>query len=330
LNLLTGVLAFLIIFWSFGYTLPLIGAVPAQTQAATTDLQPGDRILRFEGNIIRTTLDYSVLDMFHAGDQPLSLLVRGSDGQNRTVVLEPAWRSVYRLGVSIRQVAGQGIVIESVEQTSNGGNPLLLAGDVLLAANGVSVADMAAFTAAVQAAAGETMTIAVRRDGQALDIAMKATLSNDLVPRGIVFTSSAAAWPAVGQAFQWTWSIVKATVRSIGMIFAGSLRPQDALSGPVGVVSMISDVVSEDQPLADKIYQLLWLFAFIAVSLGFMNLLPIPPLDGNHLVLIVVEAIRGRRLSARVQNAIGIVGIGLIVVLALAGLLFDILRLTAR
>ena len=135
---------------------------------------------------------------------------------------------------------------------------------------------------------------------------------------------------AINQAFQWSWSIVKVTVRSIGKMFTGAIRPQDALSGPVGVVSMISDVVNDEQPLADKIYQLLWMFALISVSLGFMNLLPIPPLDGNHLVLIIIETIRGKPLSVKVQNLIGMIGIALIIMLALAGLFFDIMRLTGR
>jgi regulator of sigma E protease len=156
------------------------------------------------------------------------------------------------------------------------------------------------------------------------------TLYHDLLDRGIIFSASRAPGPAIGQSFQWSWSIVKVTVRSIGMMFSGAIRPQDTLSGPVGVVSMISDVVSQEQPLSEKIYQLLWMFALISVSLGFMNLLPIPPLDGNHLLLIGIEAIRGRRLPVRVQNLIGMLGIALIIMLALAGLLFDIMRLTGQ
>ncbi|NLV48366.1 MAG: RIP metalloprotease RseP, partial [Clostridiaceae bacterium] len=100
--------------------------------------------------------------------------------------------------------------------------------------------------------------------------------------------------------------------------------------GPVGVVSMISDVVTEEQPFVEKIYQLLWMFAIISVTLGFMNLLPIPPLDGHHLILIVVEAIRGKRLPDRVQNLIGMVGIAFIILLALTALMFDVLRLAGK
>jgi regulator of sigma E protease len=114
------------------------------------------------------------------------------------------------------------------------------------------------------------------------------------------------------------------------MMFSGALKPQETLSGPVGVVSLIGDVVNQKQPISETIYQLLWLFAIISVSLGFMNLLPIPPLDGHHLVLIGVEAIRGRRLSVKVQSMIGYIGFALIIGLALMGLVFDIMRLSGR
>jgi len=156
---------------------------------------------------------------------------------------------------------------------------------------------------------------------------MVAIQSQVSLPRGIWFATSRAFIPAIGQSVQWSWSIVKVTVKSIGAIFTGEAKAEDTLSGPVGVVSLVSNVVENERPFRDKIYQLLWLFALISVSLGFMNLLPIPPLDGHHLVLIAIEAIRRKRLEPQLQTIIGMVGLGLIIFLGLAGLFFDIMRL---
>ncbi|MEA4888428.1 MAG: RIP metalloprotease RseP [Clostridiaceae bacterium] len=330
LNLLSGVLAFFIMFASFGYTIPVIGQIQKGTQAAAAGLQTGDRILRADGEAIRTTLDYSGQEMFFSDDQTVDLLVRGSDGQTRTAVLQPAVSDVYRLGIQIRVDNSLGTVIESVDADSNGGNPVLKANDILKAANGVPADDLNAFSAAVQASAGKTVEVTIQRDGQEMTVVTQPALTQVVNDRGITFQSQTAILPAIGQSFQWSWSIIKVTVRSIGLMFAGTVKPQDTLSGPVGVVSLISDVVTQEEPLVDKIYQLLWMFALISVSLGFMNLLPIPPLDGNHLVLIGVEAIRRKRLSVKIQNLIGLVGIGIIVILALAGLYFDIMRLTGK
>ncbi len=330
LNLLSGVLAFFIMFVSFGYTLPVVGQVAADSQAAAAGLEAGERIVALNGKPVRTTLDYTGQTAFLAQDQPLDLIVKDSTGQKRSLRLEPAWRDAWRLGIRIRADENQEIVIDEVEADSNNGQPVLKAGDILISANGVPAQDLAAFSQAVSDTAGAPLTIRVRRDGQEEDLVMQAMVYQDLVEQGIYFEASQAIGPAIGQSFQWSWSIIKVTVRSIGMMFSGAIRPQDTLSGPVGVVSMISDVVTQSQPLSEKIYQLLWLFALISVSLGFMNLLPIPPLDGNHLILIGLEAIRGKRLSVKVQNLIGIIGIALIIMLALAGLLFDILRLAGN
>lgn len=330
LNLLSGVLAFFIMFVSFGYTLPVIDTVPGGTQAAEAGIKPGEQVIRVDDDPVRTTLDFSGHMLFIDEKTSVTLMLQSEDGSQRTVILEPKQQAAYRLGIVIRRDDALGVVIESVEPDSNEGHPVLEAGDVLLAANGVSVNDMTAFSEAVEKSAGQPIDVLIQRDGRDMTVTMRATRYEDWIDRGIYFQSTKAWGPAIGQSFQWSWSIVKVTVRSIGMMFSGRVRPQDTLSGPVGVVSMISDVVTQEQPLRDMLYQLLWLFALISVSLGFMNLLPIPPLDGNHLILIVIEAIRGRRLSARVQNLIGIIGIALIVMLALMGLFFDIMRLTGQ
>jgi len=328
LNLISGVLAFLIMFSVFGYTLPVIDTVQPNTQAASAGLQPGDRILSAQGSPVRTTLDYSGVEMFLGGTNPIDLTIQSKDGQVRSVTIQPVYQDNYRLGVTVQSgLVDGGGVVDSVDPKSNGGNPVLQKGDIILSAGNALYSDTAAFREAIRATSGKPFVLTVLRSGQRTDLTMSATLYHDLLSRGIYFTASQAFLPAVDQAFQWSWSIVKVTLKSVGHLFAGDIKPADTLSGPVGVVNMISNVVTEDQPLADKIYQLLWMFALISVSLGFMNLLPIPPLDGNHLLLIGIEAVRGKRLSAKAQSVIGFIGIAIIILLALAGLFFDIARI---
>jgi regulator of sigma E protease len=328
LNLLSGIIAFLIMFSTFGYTLPVIAEVIPNTQAASAGLVAGDRIISAAGGPVRTTLDYSGIEMFLGEAKPVDLVVQAPDGKTRNLTISPVYQGYYRLGVTVKSglVEGGG-VIDTVDPKANNGQPVLQQGDIILAANGVSYAETAAFRDTVRATVGKPFTITVLRQGAKIDLTMSAMLYNDLLNRGIYFTSSRAFLPAIGQSFQWSWSIVKVTLKSISHLITGEIKPADTLSGPVGVVNMISNVVTEKQPLSDKIYQLLWMFALISVSLGFMNLLPIPPLDGNHLVLIGLEAVRGKRLSIRSQNMIGFVGFAIIILLALAGLYFDIARI---
>ncbi len=328
LNLLSGVLAFLIMFSSFGVTIPVIAGTVENTLAYESGLEAGDRIIKANGDRIRTTLDYTGVEMFLDAEDKVTLEVQSADGSEKVIELIPRAVDQYRLGITVSsELENGGAVVNTVDADSNNGAPVLQAGDVLIAANGASYSDAAAFKQAVQDSAGQPFTITVIRDGTEMDLTMTATRYNDNLPAGVYFSASNSFGQAVVQSFQWSWSIVKVTVRSIGMMFSGSVRPQDTLSGPVGVVSMIGDVVEQKQPVRDTVYQLLWMFALISVSLGFMNLLPIPPLDGNHLILTGIEAIRGRRLSMKTQNIIGLVGFTLIIGLALLGLTFDIMRL---
>ena len=327
-NLLSGVLAFLLIFSIFGYTVPVIQDTIKDTLAQKAGLVAGDRVLAANGNAIRTTLDYTAVDLFTASDRPIRLDVESTTGERRTVILEPTTAKRFQLGVTVEpEISNGGAVVATVEAKSNNGNPVLQVGDILLAANGIDYLDTEAFRDEVQSSAGQPLQVKILRNGQAMTLDMVATQLEIKLPRGVWFASQTAFLPAVGQSFQWSWSIVKVTVKSIGAIFTGETKAKDTLSGPVGVVSMISTVVEKQQPLSEKVYQLLWMFALISVSLGFMNLLPIPPLDGHHLVLIGIEAVRRKRLAPQTQTIIGIIGLALIVFLGLAGLFFDVMRL---
>lgn len=327
-NLLSGVLAFLIMFSSFGFTIPVIQDTLRDTLAQKAGLVAGDHVLAANGKPIRTALDYTAVDMFTPADQPVRLDVESAGGKRHTVVLEPTKAERFQLGVTVEpEISNGGAVVASVEPTSNKGQPVLQVGDILLKVNGIDYLDTEAFRDAVQASAGQPLDVGILRKGQPMTLNMVATQFEISLPRGIWFSNETAFLPAVGQSVQMSWSIVKVTVKSIGAIFTGEVKAKDTLAGPVGVVSMISTVVEKKQPLSDKIYQLLWMFALISVSLGFMNLLPIPPLDGHHLVLIGVEAIRRKRLLPRTQTVIGVIGLALIVFLGLAGLFFDVLRL---
>jgi len=327
-NLISGMLAFLILFATFGYTIPVIQDTYQDTLAQTAGLVAGDRIITANGHAVRTTLDYTSVDLFTPQNEAVTLQVESQAGERRTVVLQPAVTERFRLGVTIEpETSGEGAVIAQVDPGSNLGQPVLATGDILRAVNGVPYRDTEGFRKVVQDSNGQQLTVEILRDGQPLSLQMVAIKSQVSLPRGIWFATSQEFLPAIGQSVQWSWSIVKVTVKSIGAIFTGKAKAEDTLSGPVGVVSMVSTVVENEQPVRDKIYQLLWLFALISVSLGFMNLLPIPPLDGHHLVLIVVEAIRRKRLEPQLQTIIGMVGLGLIIFLGLAGLFFDIMRL---
>ena len=326
-------LAFIALFASLGYSTPFVTAPVAGTQAAAAGVTAGDRILAVNGSTLWATIDYDMENGFLANTAALSLRVQPADGSPaKTVNLVPASSKTYRLGITTQNTAVDGgLPIVSVDPASNGGAPVLVAGDILLTVNGVDASDRTKLTAAVQAGSGQVLTVVVKRAGVDTTLTMKATEYTYVNDRGVQFAYGKTFLGAVGASVTNSASVVKLTFRSLSMLFSGAVKPQDALSGPVGIVDTIGGVVSQNQPFSVKASTVLFIFALISVNLGIFNLLPIPALDGSHLVLIGVEAARGgKRLPEKLENAIVMVGFFLIICLAVVGFVFDIMRIASR
>jgi len=333
-NLLAGLLSFILLFSILGYMTPFLSAPEAGSQADLAGLSAGDRVLGVNGDSLWATMDYDMENGFLANTAALSLRVRPADGSAvRTVNLVPLKKNGYRLGITTQGAAVDGgLLVLSVDAASNGGSPVLMKDDVLLSVDGVSASDRDALTAAVNAAgADKEMNVVVKRAGAETTLTMKALAYEYVNARGISFTAGKGFLGAIGASVKSSGSVVKLTFRSLSMLFSGAIKPQDALSGPVGIVDTIGGIVAQDQPFGVTAQTLLLIFALISVNLGIFNLLPIPALDGSQLVLITIEAFRGgKRLPEKVESTIVAVGFFLIIGLAIMGLVFDVLRIINR
>lgn len=117
-------------------------------------------------------------------------------------------------------------------------------------------------------------------------------------------------------------SVISATASYVGRLFVGRAAP-DQLAGPIGIARMSHAAASFG------ILTLLDLAALLSLSLGLMNLLPVPLLDGGHLMFYFIEGIRGRPLSARVQGVGLRIGLACILALVLFVTANDVMRLLA-
>ena len=106
----------------------------------------------------------------------------------------------------------------------------------------------------------------------------------------------------------------------IGSLFTGKLS-LDALSGPVGMYSVV------DQAAKVGFANLIYLMAYLSINLGVMNILPIPAVDGGHVLFIFIELITGRRVNEKVENAFHLVGFVLLFALMIYISFKDVLRL---
>lgn len=126
---------------------------------------------------------------------------------------------------------------------------------------------------------------------------------------------------ALSAGAQETWFVVDRTLSYIGGIFAGR-ESADQLGGPIRIAQVSGQVATAG------FVALLHLTAVLSVSIGLLNLFPIPLLDGGHLLFYAVEAVRGRPLSERAQEMGFRIGLAIVLMLMIFATFNDILHLT--
>jgi len=231
-------------------------------------------------------------------------------------------------------------VIGRVEPNSPAATAGFQAGDVVKSINGQPINSFEALQESTLMSTGLPMSFVVDRAGH--DIDLTATPRITVVDQGVFgkrrmghlgLASSAdrgdakvercglvscAAWGA-GQ----EWFIIKATGAYIVGIFAGR-ESTDQMSGLIGAAQMAGEMAKI------SLWELFSLAAWFSVSVGLMNLLPVPLLDGGHLAFYAFEGLRGRPLSERAQE-IGLrIGIALVALLVVFTTSHDILRLVTN
>ncbi|MCQ2508403.1 MAG: site-2 protease family protein, partial [Dorea sp.] len=121
---------------------------------------------------------------------------------------------------------------------------------------------------------------------------------------------------------------IDTTIESLKMLIHRQLGMND-LSGPVGIVGVVSDTYEESTQygIFVVIAEMLNLAILLSANLGVMNLLPLPALDGGRLVFLIIEAIRGKRIPPEKEGYVHLIGIALLMVLMVFVVFNDIQRL---
>lgn len=201
--------------------------------------------------------------------------------------------------------------VEKVVENSPAARAGFQPGDIVREINGTPIRSFVELQRIANASAGVPLGMVLERNGARVDVTvtpeLKEIKSAFGVQRvGIIGLQASARQEdisqrrlGIGESLSYgiaeTWYIVERTGSYIGGLFAGRETP-DQLSGPIRI-AQISGTVATAGLLA-----LLNLAAVLSVSVGLINLVPVPMLDGGHLLFYAIEALRGRPLSARMQE----------------------------
>jgi regulator of sigma E protease len=211
-------------------------------------------------------------------------------------------------------------------------------GDLIVSIDGERIESFSDVMRIVSTSPNRQLAFEVNRDGTAVVLKATPKLSESTdrlgnkFPRGIIGIKPSASPDAVEYKRYGPVEALQRAVKKTYTIIAGSLSgiydlilqrvPADQMRGPLGIAEL-SGQVAKLGPAA-----LLEWVAFISVAIGFINLFPIPVLDGGHLVFYAIEAIRRQPLSERAQEIALRIGLALVLLLFIFVTFIDIRRLT--
>lgn len=344
------VLAFFIywgVFWHGTDELrPIVGAPPAASAAAAAGLESGERVLRVGDQAVQTWEEVRWLLLQRAVDESVATLEVINQRQEISVrridlspVRDSGWEgdAFQRLGLTfyrpqVPPVIGK-LVAGSVAERAG-----LEVGDRVTMISGEPIAHWSDVVRAIRSAPGKRLDFEIEREGQPMALALTPELVEekglrigrigvavrepDSPREELTIRVNHGVVDAFGRAARETWDKSLFSLVMLGRMVTGEVSWRN-LSGPV----TIADYAGQSARLGLEYY--LKFMALVSISLGVLNLLPIPILDGGHLMYYVVEIVKGGPVSEKTMEIGQQIGMALLLMLMAFAFYNDINRLVS-
>ncbi len=320
----------------------VLGRVAPEGAAATAGLQAGDVVSAIDGRPIDYWEDLE-RSIAASDGRPLRLTIkRGAEQREiqvaprRIVTRDPIFKEskeVWSLGTGPQVTPQVGLVSPDSPAERAG----LRVGDIVAGVGGQPVFTSDELTQAIQQAGGKPIDIVVQRDGKPLTLSVTANRVKEKNETGqdienwrigVVLASKAVRSErynpvvAVGYGAARTWELTALTVKVLWKFVKLDL-PLSNLGGPIQIAA------ESHRQRQEGLAQLAAFTAFISVNLAVLNLLPVPMLDGGHLLFFVIEGILGRPVSLRKREAAQQLGLVLLLLLMVFAIYNDLVRIDA-
>lgn len=345
INVLLAIIVFWVIFLlGVTYVKPVIGQVLPQSIAERSGLQAGD--------VIQSINDHPIQQW----EQVLiAMITRIGSSRSLTMVTQPRNTRVlqtHQISLKDWQLAGSqpdplrslGIIpfqpefpaiADKIEPNSPAARSGLQAGDLITGVDAKPIQDWLALTDYIQHHPNQEVNFNIQRNQNSLTVPVELdsrTMRGQTVgylglrvkppqwPQEMISTPHYSIFTAMAPAWRQAWDLIVFNAVVLVKMITGKISLQ-TLGGPITIFRSAGEASAEGL----KVY--LGFIGFISVTLGFINILPIPGLDGGHFLFQVVEGIMRRPISERVQMLLLKVGIVLIILLIIQGTINDIMRL---
>jgi regulator of sigma E protease len=224
-------------------------------------------------------------------------------------------------GLYMTSVGKATTTVEQVSQGSPAESMGLHAGDRIVSIDGAKV-EAGGISKVISGSDGKALTVVVLRDGERVTLPATAPqLSEGAYRLGFILAGEGLPFPeAVGESLALSGRVTKEIGASLGRLVQGDGR--DEIASPVGIVQGSSEAAEQGTET------FLFVLGLISLSIALLNLLPLLPLDGGHIVFAVAEGMRGRTVRREIYERVSVIGLGIVLLLFFIGLTNDIGRLS--
>ncbi|GGI54593.1 zinc metalloprotease [Oxalicibacterium solurbis] len=316
-----------------------LGAPSEQSIAWKAGLRGGERVTAVNGEPVQAWGDLRWLMVQAVVDrQPARLDVVDAAGAQETAIIPVDSVPTEKLDGDFLADLGIDLarppaVLGQIVPDGPGMLAGLQQGDEIVAVDGTPIRDGMAFVDAVRAAAGKTLQVRLQRHGETLTLPVTpetleqggqtfGRIKVEVAMMPEMVTAGSGPLAALGKAVKKTWDTSAMTVKMVGKMIVGEVSWKN-VTGPI----TIADYAGQTARIGWISY--LSFIAFVSISLGVMNLLPIPVLDGGHLLYYAVEVLTGRPVSERFGEIAQRAGVGILMTLMLVAVFNDINRLVS-
>ncbi|AZQ09840.1 sigma E protease regulator RseP [Shewanella khirikhana] len=328
---------------------PVINSTQADSPAAVINVKEPMQILAVSGQKVRNWEEVNLALVGHIGDDSLSLTLaplnrlEGQTADERTFTLDTRnWRfdpekesAIGTLGLGMLRPQILPVVAQ-VSKDSAAEAAGVQVGDEIVGIDGVSYAGWEWFVTTIQSSADKSIQLTIKRNGEqkVLTATPRPGKGADGKTVGLIgIVPQASELPesmriqlqygvidSLAVAADKTWQLVVVSVKMIGKLFTGDVSVKN-LSGPISIAQGAGNSANFG------LVYFLGFLALISVNLGIINLLPLPVLDGGHLLYYFVEVITGKPVPEKVQEIGFRFGAALLLMLMSIALFNDFARL---
>ncbi len=304
-----------------------IGWVAPNSIAEKIGFEKNDKILEINGRQIQSW--NAILESLTFEDLGKEKVIKVQRAGN-TVLLNASGKEILRTLADKKSLGieppGQKVYFQAVETVKPAGIAGLKKGDTVVAINNESVSGVIQFTTTIKSNKEKPLTLTVKRNNELVNLTVTPNSDGIIgvmlgsVYQGPIEHVKYNVFQSIGLGFTQSVDAINLFFGSFAQIFNGTLTFKESVGGPIMIAQQASDQASMG------ILSFMNFIALLSVSLAIINILPLPALDGGHLVFIIIEAITRKEVSPKIKIAIQQSGVVLLMLLMIFVVYNDLTR----